>query len=124
MVLLYSDRINGLFDFFRRIKFELDKLKDNLEKLGLLLDITKIKKDKNKKIDNISKIEFINTKFSYPNFAKEELKYLEILERRILSYKKSNSYIKDELFMIKEAREELKQENPIILENINLVFEK
>jgi ABC-type multidrug transport system fused ATPase/permease subunit len=26
--------------------------------------------------------------------------------------------------MIKEAREELKQENPIILENINLVFEK
>ncbi|MDQ7022647.1 MAG: ABC transporter ATP-binding protein [Candidatus Gracilibacteria bacterium] len=124
MVLMYSDRINELFNFFRTIKFDLDRLKDNLEKLDLLLDISKINKNKNKNLTDIRKIEFINTNFKYPNFAKEELKYLEILERRILSYTDNSSYIKDELYMIKEAREELKQENPIILEDINLVFEK
>jgi len=124
MVLLYSDRINELFNFFRGIKFDIDRLKDNLEKLDLFLDITKTRDNKNRKLKELSRIEFTNTNFSYPNFAKEELKYLEILERRLLSYSSQESYIKDELHMIKEAREELKEENPIILEDINLVFEK
>jgi len=86
MVLLYSDRISELFNFFRSIKFEIDRLKDNLEKLDLLLDMAKSKKQKKKELNKISKIEFINTNFKYPNFAKEELRYLEILERRIKSY--------------------------------------
>ena len=123
MVLLYSDRISELFNFFRSIKFEIDRLKDNLEKLDLLLDMAKIKKQKNKELNKISKIEFINTNFKYPNFAKEELRYLEILERRIKSYSNNSWYVKNELHMIKEAREELKEENPIILEDINLIFE-
>ena len=123
MVLLYSDRISELFNFFRSIKFEIDRLKDNLEKLDLLLDMAKSKKQKKKELNKISKIEFINTNFKYPNFAKEELRYLEILERRIKSYSNNSWYVKDELHMIKEAREELKEENPIILEDISLIFE-
>jgi len=39
MVLLYSSRITEIFDFFRRFKFDLDRLKDDLLKFDLFLDI-------------------------------------------------------------------------------------
>jgi hypothetical protein len=89
--------------------------------LDVFLDITNKKKNKTFYLKDFNSIEFKNLSFSYPNFAKEELKYLEIVENRIKSYSSDlSSYNKDRIHMIDEARKEAKQKNQIILKNINL----
>jgi len=70
----------------RHLKFHVRDFKDDLLKLDLFLQITKQKKEKRNLLDDFHIIEFKNVSFSYPNFAKEELKYLEIIENRIKSY--------------------------------------
>jgi len=121
--LLYISRINELFSFFRYFKFDLDRFLDSLLKLNLFLNISEKKEYKNLNKNVFSKIELINLKFSYPNFAEEELKYLEITENRIRSYSSSGDYVKDQIHIIEEARKQSKEINPIILEDINLKFE-
>lgn len=124
LVLLYAWRVNELFDFFRSLKFDFDRFKDDLSKLDLFLEITSITDIKDININDFNSISFINTNFSYPNFAKEELKYLEIIEKRIKSYSRQWEYEMDQLHLIEETRLEAKNINPIILNNINLLFAK
>lgn len=107
----------------RHLKFRVRDFQDDLLKLDLFLQITKQKKEKRNLLDDFHIIEFKNVSFSYPNFAKEELKYLEIIENRIKSYGNIWDYGKDELHMIEEAKNEAKQTPPMILKNINLSFE-
>jgi ABC-type multidrug transport system fused ATPase/permease subunit len=124
MVILYLGKLNQLMYFFRRFKFSIDKFKDSLSKLDLFLSITQVNNARKKKITNFDKIKFENLSFSYPNFAKNELKFLTIIENRIKSYSRSLSdYEKDQLHLIEEAKKEAKQENPIILNDINLELE-
>lgn len=124
MTLLYVERVSSLFTFLRYIKFRINEFSDSLLKLDLFLDITKNIKSKKLYMDNFDKIKIKNLYFEYPNFAKEELKYLQIIENRIKSYSwKVSNYEKDQLHMIEEAKKESKQKNPVILKDINLEFE-
>jgi len=111
-----------LLNFIRIFRFNINRLNDELSKLDLFLNLTEIRKIKKLYPKDITIIEVNNLNFSYPNFAKEELKYLEIIERRINSYSSKGNYEKDQLHMIEEARKESKIENPVILENINISF--
>ena len=124
LTLLYVGKINELFNFIRYLKFDINDFQDSLLKLDVFLDITSKKKDKKLYLKDFNSIEFKNLHFSYPNFAKEELKYLEIVENRIKSYSWDvTEYSKNELHMIKETKKEAKQKNPIILKEINLKLE-
>jgi len=124
LTLLYVSRINELFNFLRHLKFDIYEFQDNLLKLDIFLDLTSKKNNKTLHLHNFSSIEFREVSFSYPNFAKEEMKYLEIVEKRIQKLSTDlSSYDKDNLHMIEEARKESRQKNPMILENINLILE-
>ena len=123
MVLLYTSRINGFLDFIRWLRFIFNSFYDRLLKLDLFLDLTQVKKNKKLFIKTFNKIECKNLSFAYPNFAKEELKYLEIIENRIKSYNTNDTYDKDQLHLIEEAKKEAKVRNMNILDNISLRFE-
>lgn len=123
LALLYVGKMNDVFNFLRYLKFYIDDFKDQLLKLDLFLDISSPKKEKTIYLSEFQKIQFDNVGFSYPNFAKEELRYLEIIENRIKSYSSLDEYRKNELHLIEESRKEVKVKNPQILENISLDFQ-
>jgi hypothetical protein len=105
------------------LRFIFNSFYDRLLKLDLFLDLTQVKKNKKLFIKTFNKIECKNLSFAYPNFAKEELKYLEIIENRIKSYNTNDTYDKDQLHLIEEAKKEAKVRNMNILDNISLRFE-
>jgi hypothetical protein len=110
--------------FVRRFKFFIDKFTDSLLKLNLFLNLTELSKNKRRNIKSFESVTFKDLTFSYPNFAKKELEFLTIIENRIKSYSKNaTEYEKDQLHLIEETKKEAEQENPIILDNINLKFE-
>lgn len=86
MTIMYVSRINTIFGFLRMLKFSTNNFVDNLKKLDVFLDITEPNKHKTQSLENFRCVSFENVVFSYPNFAKYELKYLTIIEERVKSY--------------------------------------
>lgn len=124
MVILYLWKLNQLMYFFRRFKFSINKFTDSLLKLDLFLSVTEVNNTRKNNIDDFNKITFKNLSFSYPNFAKNELKFLTIIENRIKSYSwVLSDYEKDQLHLIEEAKKEARLENSLILTDINLELE-
>lgn len=125
MALLYISRLDSIFRNLYEFRFDWNHMLDVLKKLDLFLDFTEEKNIGSQISRNFSSIYVKNLNFTYPNVSEKELQYFDILEKRILSYKgERDSYDEDDLFMINEAREQLKVKNPQILDNINLELEK
>jgi ABC-type multidrug transport system fused ATPase/permease subunit len=121
MALLYVSRLDGVFSYLRDFKINFHRQQDMLKKLDLFLQFTEKKEKKSWIMWRIQSIFIKNLRFTYPNVSEKELKYFEILEKRILRYKwKRDSYDEDSLFMIQEARSQLKVKNPEILSDINM----
>lgn len=124
MTVLYTQRINDMISFFRRFKFGMIELRESLGYLNLFLEVTEEKKSKNIFLENFEKLNFKKVNFSYPNFVKQELKYLEIFEKMLKErWLAKTEFSRDWFHMIEEARKTINQEQPIILKNINLDFE-
>jgi len=75
--------------------------------------------------EKIDKIEFKNIIFSYPNLAKYEKDYLDIVQKHII-WKDlwDNRLDKRIKSMIENIEEEIWKDNDIILNNLNFTFEK
>lgn len=90
MMLLYISRIDQILSFVRTFRFFRDRFSDDLKKLDLFLDLTdgqkRLSGEKIKSLKNFDTISLENVEFSYPKFAKYELRYLKIIEERIKSY--------------------------------------
>ncbi|MCP4523067.1 MAG: ABC transporter ATP-binding protein [Candidatus Gracilibacteria bacterium] len=124
MSLLYVSRLDSIFTYIREFRFHLNHMQDMLKGLDLFLDFTENTVQGNDLIGSVGKVQIKNLTFAYPNVSEKELRYFDILEKRIQSYKgKKDSYDEDQLFMIQEAREQLKVKNPEILQNIHLDLE-
>ncbi len=123
MTLLYIEKMRGVFDYIRTFRFRYISLVNDLLQFDIFLDLTE-NRDSEKFLKNwtFDKIIFKNVAFHYPNFAKHEIKYLEIIEKRIKKLE-SGKRLQEELEVIAEARKELAQTPPQILDNINLTFE-
>lgn len=123
MTLLYADRINSIINFLRRLKFNLIDFKENLGYLNLFLEVTEEKENKKIYLENFSHLEFKNVWFSYPNFVKQELKYLEIFEKTLKAYWRKTEWINEGFHEIEEAKKTINEIPPVILKNVNLNFE-
>lgn len=124
LTVLYVQKINDMISFFRRFKFGIIELKESLWYLNLFLEITEKNKNKNIFLEDLKKIEFKNVGFSYPNFIKHELKFLEIFEKALKEYwLDKTTYSKEWFHMIEEARKTINQNPPVILKDIDLKFE-
>lgn len=90
MMLLYISRIDQILSFIRSFRFFRDRFLDDLKKLDLFLDLTdgqkRFSEEKVNNLKDFQKISLEKVEFSYPKFAKYELRYLEIIEKRIKSY--------------------------------------
>ncbi|PID83911.1 hypothetical protein CSB09_03710 [Candidatus Gracilibacteria bacterium] len=128
MMLLYISRIDQILSFVRTFRFFRDRFSDDLKKLDLFLDLTdgqkRLSGEKIKSLKNFDTISLENVEFSYPKFAKYELRYLKIIEERIKSYSRIGSAEKNELHAIEEARKDLQEISPKILQGVDLIFEK
>lgn len=126
MIIMYTSNIKYSIEGFVSSYLSMFNFLDKLLKLDLFLKITQADEDKNiENIGKIEKIEFQDTKFKYPNFAEQELKYLEIQENAVNRFK--NRYNKDnyekEMAIIKKARKEINFESPEILKWVNATFQ-
>lgn len=123
MTLLYADRINSIINFLRRLKFNLIDFKENLGYLNLFLEVTEEKENKKIFLENFSSLKFKNVWFSYPNFVKQELRYLEIFEKTLKAYWRKTEWINEGFHEIEEAKKTINEVPPVILKNVNLDFE-
>lgn len=123
MTLLYTSKISQAFNFFRRLKIDMNEVFDELEKLDIFLSITEKTDTKQISEKNFAKISFENVKFSYPNLAKYEVRFLEIIEKRLEKLAGNNQWDRNDLHAIQEAKKDVSEASPVILENVNLAFE-
>lgn len=125
LTLMYSSRIKELLNFIKNFSFLKNNFIDDLLKLNLFLEITDYKEESFIQPKDFRDIEFKNVSFSYPNFAKYESKYLDIIENRIKSYnpKDIDEYQANELHLISQTRKELETKNPMILSKVNILFQ-
>lgn len=122
MTLLYIEKIQSVFDYLRRVYFDFWDLHEGLMKFDLFLDLTENKNPNAISHKNFAKISFKNVKFSYPNFAKHELRYLQILEETIKRFS-SKRDMEDEIAEIAETKKELSESMPLILRGVDMEFE-
>lgn len=124
MALLYISRLESVLSYIREFRFESNRILDMLLKLDLFLWLTDKKIIRTKELEGIKNIEIKNLSFTYPNTSQEELKYFEIIERRIKSYKWwQTRYYENELDMIEEARRTVSIQNQQVLWWINISFQ-
>ena len=75
--------------------------------------------------EKIEKIEFKNIKFAYPNLAKYEKDYLDIVQNHIIWRDLWNSWLDKRIkSMISSIEEDIWKENQNILNNLSFCFEK
>lgn len=81
---MYTSGISGAFAYFRRLRFDIGTTLDDLQKLDIFLILTEKTNTAHISNWNFEKIILKNATFKYPNFAKYELQFLEIVENRLI----------------------------------------
>ncbi len=99
--------------------------KANFEKFTTLYEMSTERKWLIQDIGEVSEINFKDVEFAYPKISKEELRFYEILDKKLQKMGDRNSeWRQRDIHFIKEALEDAKTLNPVILKWMSLYFKK
>ena len=124
MTLLYMTQFENIIQDFQNMNFQKNRFEDGVRKLTLFLWLTtSTQKEASPTSLVMGDISFTDVTFHYPNISHLELKYFDIIEKRIKKYgNKPSESQQDELHTIMEARKEAKITPPTILQDISCHF--
>ena len=128
MATMYMWRINRITDqFFRAFSDRYDII-ENIGILEFFLDFISEKSSERNisYLSNPSNITLSNVSFAYPKAAQAEISFLDIKINTLKQISATNqeNYYLDDIHMYEETRKESLKDNPTILDNLTLSFEK